>query len=74
MTFGTRANKQTWYNPPYTVEDRLDSILKPLLESIRKDTGRTPDLTYVNSGLWDLHRFAGQDLKAGGDVEEGLSL
>jgi hypothetical protein len=45
----------------------------PVMERIRETTGRTPDLTYVHSGLWDLSRFVREDMTSGQNPEHDLS-
>jgi hypothetical protein len=63
-------------NPPYTYEERLEMLAVPILENIRKLTGRTssaPELTYIHSGMWDVARFVREDIVAKENPEDNLS-
>lgn len=61
------------YIPPYTLEDRVHRLVRPYLNRIRATTRRgasAPELIYLNSGMWDVMRFAHEDIAA----DKSLSL
>ncbi|CAK9781380.1 hypothetical protein CC85DRAFT_282798 [Cutaneotrichosporon oleaginosum] len=63
------------YIPPYTFEDRVHRLVRPYLNRIRATTGRgasAPELVYVNSGMWDVMRFAHEDIAADKSIASTL--
>lgn len=62
------------YESPGMFEHRLHDSIQPLVENIRADGRRTaPDYVEVSSGMWDLARWAEQDLAAGRSTTDELS-
>lgn len=53
---------EQWYHNPATWRERLDEITVPLLDRLAAHMQRPgiaqPDLIEINSGYWDLRRFA----------------
>ncbi len=59
------------YIPPYTFEERVHRLVRPYIDRIRATTGRganAPELIYLNSGMWDVMRFAHEDLAANKNI------
>lgn len=61
------------YTSPGMFEQRLIEIVEPLIKNIRADRPTAPDLVEVTSGIWDLARWAEQDLDAQQSTEGPLS-
>ncbi|GAA5833170.1 hypothetical protein JCM9279_001446 [Rhodotorula babjevae] len=62
------------YESPGMFEHRLHDSIQPLVENIRADGRRTaPDYVEVSSGMWDLARWAEQDMAAGRSTTDELS-
>lgn len=60
-----RDSDMPQYSAPGMFEHRVSDIVEPLMQNVRAD-GRAsaPDLVEVTSGVWDLARWAEQDIDA----------
>lgn len=63
------------YAAPGMFEHRLSDVIQPLINNLRA-AGRTsaPDFVEVSSAMWDLARWAGQDIEQQQETETGLTL
>lgn len=72
------------YNAPALFEDRVTDLYQPYLKAMsssahtspklpRPRAKAEPDLIFFNSGLWDLARWARQDIDTGVGLMENLS-
>lgn len=69
-----RDSRMPQYAAPGLFEHRLMDQVQPLINNIRADGRRTaPDYVEINSGMWDLARWAEQDVAAERDTTEALS-
>ncbi|BGP40513.1 hypothetical protein JCM10450v2_004499 [Rhodotorula kratochvilovae] len=69
-----RDSRMPQYAAPGLLEHRLTDEIQPLLANIRADGRRfAPDYVEVSSGMWDLARWAEQDIAAGRNTTEPLS-
>ncbi|ORY31792.1 hypothetical protein BCR39DRAFT_525369 [Naematelia encephala] len=58
----------------YTVEDRIDKLLKVYLQKLEEQEGRSaPVLGYLQSSLWDAARWTQEDAKANAPEDLVLS-
>lgn len=58
-----------------SIEERLDSEILPLVKKIRSDGRQSaPDLVEIGSGMFDLARWARQDIEAQRSTEEPLTV
>ncbi|EPQ28046.1 uncharacterized protein PFL1_04373 [Pseudozyma flocculosa PF-1] len=80
---------ETWksqrlYNAPTRFESRITDLYQPLLAAMASSTytspalpkprlRREPDLVIFNSGLWDLARWASDDIDSGASLIDNLS-
>ncbi|GAA5902560.1 hypothetical protein JCM6882_009317 [Rhodosporidiobolus microsporus] len=69
-----RDSRMPQYAAPGLFEHRLSDQVQPLLANIRAD-GRpsAPDYVEITSGMWDLARWAEQDVAAQKDTTEALT-
>ncbi|BGO91817.1 hypothetical protein NBRC10512_007614 [Rhodotorula toruloides] len=69
-----RESRMPQYSSPGLFEHRLMDQIQPLIANIRAEGRPTaPDYVEVTSGMWDLARWAEQDIVAGKSTEELLS-
>ncbi|GAA6050303.1 hypothetical protein JCM3770_002953 [Rhodotorula araucariae] len=69
-----RDSRMPQYAAPGLLDHRLTDEILPLIGQIRADGRRTaPDYVEVSSGMWDLARWAEQDIAAGRNPTEPLS-
>jgi len=59
------------YHPPGSIEERFSAQVEPFLAKLRAD-GRNIDLVEISSNMFDLARWAKQDIEAGRSTEDPL--
>lgn len=69
-----RESRMPQYTSPGMFEHRLTDIVDPLITAMRADGRRSaPDFVEVTSGVWDLARWAEQDLTGQQETTTGLA-
>lgn len=61
------------YHGPGGIEERFPSQVQTYLDLLENDGRGRPDLVEINSGMFDLARWAQQDIAAGRSTEDPLS-
>lgn len=69
-----RGSRMPQYNSPGMFEHRLSDTIQPLIANMRADGRKSaPDYVEVTSGMWDLARWAEQDMDESKETEHGLA-